>query len=85
MKILDLPFLILSLLHFVRENPSQPFNRLPFPCAHLCWVELPLGRNLLNRLIELRPVFRTVCLLTLRGHFPSHIFESLFWRFVADA
>lgn len=35
--------------------------------------------------IELRPVFRTVCLLTLRGHFPSHIFESLFWRFVADA
>ncbi len=36
-------------------------------------------------LTELRPVFRTVCLLTLRGHFPSHIFESLFWRFVADA
>ena len=34
---------------------------------------------------ELRPFFRTVCLLTLRGHFPSHIFESLFWRFVADA
>ena len=34
---------------------------------------------------ELRPVFRTVCLLALRGHFPSHIFESLFWRFVADA
>jgi hypothetical protein len=34
---------------------------------------------------ELRPVFRTFCLLTLRGHFPSHIFESLFWRFVADA
>ena len=34
---------------------------------------------------ELRPVFRTVCLLTLRCHFPSHIFESLFWRFVADA
>ena len=38
-----------------------------------------------NLLAELRPVFRTVCLLTLRGHFPSHIFESLFWRFVADA
>ena len=35
--------------------------------------------------VELRPVFRTVCLLALRGHFPSHIFESLFWRFVADA
>ena len=34
---------------------------------------------------ELRPFFRTVSLLTLRGHFPSHIFESLFWRFVADA
>jgi hypothetical protein len=38
-----------------------------------------------RRLFELRPVFRTFCLLTLRGHFPSHIFESLFWRFVADA
>ena len=38
-----------------------------------------------ENLCELRPVFRTVCLLTLRGHFPSHIFESLFWRFVADA
>ena len=38
-----------------------------------------------NMLFELRPVFRTVCLLTLRGHFPSHIFDSLFWRFVADA
>jgi hypothetical protein len=37
------------------------------------------------REFELRPVFRTVCLLTLCCHFPSHIFESLFWRFVADA
>ena len=26
---------------------------------------------------ELRPFFRTVSLLTLRGHFPSHIFKSL--------
>ncbi|MFT4701649.1 MAG: hypothetical protein ACI9ND_002620 [Yoonia sp.] len=42
--------------------------------------ELPTEADL-----ELRPVFRTFCLLTLRGHFPSHIFESLFWRFVADA
>ena len=61
MKILDLPFLILSLLHFVRENPSQPFNRLPFSCAHLCWVELPLGRNLLNRLIPAQCLKRHCC------------------------
>ena len=38
-----------------------------------------------KRISELRPVFRTVCLLTLRGHFPSHIFESLFWGFAPDA
>ena len=46
-----------------------------------------VGDGLIRRRfeLELRPVFRTVCLLTLRGHFPSHIFESLFWRFVADA
>jgi hypothetical protein len=42
-------------------------------------------RSMVDAGTELRPVFRTFCLLTLRGHFPSHIFESLFWRFVADA
>ena len=46
-------------------------------------ISLSFGATLTSN--ELRPVFRTVCLLTLRGHFPSHIFESLFWRFVADA
>ena len=29
--------------------------------------------------------FRTGSLLTLGGHFPSHIFKSLLWGFVADA
>ena len=33
---------------------------------------------------ELRPFFRTVCLLTLRGHFPSHIFKSLHRCLVAN-
>jgi hypothetical protein len=33
---------------------------------------------------ELRPVFRTVSLLTLCGHFPSHIFKCLLRRLVAD-
>ena len=36
-------------------------------------------------MIELRPYFRTGSLLTLGGHFPSHIFKSLFWGFVSDA
>ena len=33
---------------------------------------------------ELRPIFRTVSLLTLRGHFPSHIFKSLHRCLVAN-
>lgn len=33
---------------------------------------------------ELRPFFRTVSLLTLRGHFPSHIFKSLHRCLVAN-
>ena len=34
--------------------------------------------------VELRPFFRTVSLLTLRGHFPSHIFKSLHRCLVAN-
>ena len=33
---------------------------------------------------ELRPIFRTVSPLTLRGHFPSHIFKSLHRCLVAN-
>ena len=33
---------------------------------------------------EHRPFFRTVSLLTLRGHFPSHIFKSLHRCLVAN-
>jgi hypothetical protein len=40
--------------------------------------------NSANGLSELRPVFRTVSLLTLCGHFPSHIFKCLLRRLVAD-
>ena len=35
--------------------------------------------------IELRPRFWTISLLTLRGHFPSHISKSLYRCLVADA
>ena len=51
MKLFDLAVLVLSVLNLVRENTCHAFDRLPFPCAHLRWVELPLGRDLVNRLI----------------------------------
>ena len=50
------------------------------------WLE---QRNLVlsddSDLYELRPCFRTVSLLTLCGHFPSHIFKCLLRCLVADA
>ena len=51
MQLFDLAVPILSLFNLVRENACHAFDRLTFPCAHLRWVELPLGRNLLNRLV----------------------------------
>ncbi|AGI69441.1 hypothetical protein OAN307_c40200 [Octadecabacter antarcticus 307] len=51
MQLFNLTGLVLSLFDLVGKNPGHAFDRLSFPCAHLGWVELPLGRNLLNRLV----------------------------------
>ena len=50
-KLFDLAVFGLSLFDLVRENACHTFNRLPFPLAHLRWVELALGWDLLNRLV----------------------------------
>lgn len=51
MQIFDLAVLVLSFLDLVRENTCNPPNHLPFPRAHLRRVKLPLGCNLLDRLV----------------------------------
>jgi hypothetical protein len=50
-QLLNLAVLVRSFFNLVRENACHTFNRMPFLRAHLRWVELPLGRNLLNRLV----------------------------------
>ena len=49
-------------------------------------VPTTAGRGRVNIYVatELRPFFRTVSLLTLRGHFPSHIFKSLHRCLIAN-
>jgi len=50
-QLLYLAVLVLSIFDFVGKNACRAFDCLPFPWAHLLWVELPLGRNILNRLV----------------------------------
>ena len=47
----DLTGLVLGFFNLIRENACHTFNHLPFPLAHLRWVELALGWDLLNRLV----------------------------------
>ena len=58
MKLFDLAVLILSLLDLVRENTGHAFNRLPFPRAHLRWVQLAFGGDLLDRLVSAQSLKR---------------------------
>ena len=51
MKLFDLAVLVLSVLNRVRENTCHAFDRLPFSRAHQRWVEMRLGRDLVNRLV----------------------------------
>ena len=51
MKLFDLTVFVLSLFDLVRKDIDHAFNCLPFPRAHLRWVQLTLGCDLLHRLV----------------------------------
>ena len=51
MQVFDLADHVLSLFDLDLKHPGHAFYRLPFPRAHLRWVQLPLGRDLLHRLV----------------------------------
>ena len=40
-----------AFLTLTEKHPGHAFYRLPFPRAHLRWVQLPLGHDLLHRLV----------------------------------
>ena len=50
-KLFDLAVIIPSLFDFIRDHPGHASNRLSFQRDHLRWVELPLGCDLLHRLV----------------------------------
>ena len=50
-KVFDLAVLFSAFLTLSEKHPGHAFYRLPFPRAHLRWVQLPLGRDLLHRLV----------------------------------
>ena len=50
MQVFDLADHVLSLFDLDLKHPGHAFYRLPCPRAHLRWVQLPLGRDLLNSL-----------------------------------
>jgi len=58
-KLFDLAVLVLSFLNLLRKNTCHAFDRLLFPRAHLRWVELPLGRDLFNRLVTAQRLKRS--------------------------
>jgi hypothetical protein len=49
-QVFDLADHVLSLFDLDLKHPGHAFYRLPCPRAHLRWVQLPLGRDLLNSL-----------------------------------
>ena len=57
-KLFDLAVFVLSLFDFFRENAGHAFNRLPLPRAYLRSVQLPIGRDLLHRLVTKRRLKR---------------------------
>ena len=50
MQVFDLADHDLSLFDLDLKHPGHAFYRMPCPRAHLRWVQLPLGRDLLNSL-----------------------------------
>ena len=52
MKLFNFGLVVLDLLYLVGKYARQAVNRLTFPCRHLRWMNLVLGRNLLRRLVS---------------------------------
>ena len=50
MQVFDLADHVLSLFDLDLKHPGHAFYRLPCPRAHLRWVQLPLGHDLLHSL-----------------------------------
>ena len=50
MQVFDLADHVLSLFDLDLKHPGHAFYRLPCPRAHLRWVQLPLGLDLLHSL-----------------------------------
>jgi CRISPR/Cas system endoribonuclease Cas6 (RAMP superfamily) len=69
-EIFNLNVLVLSFFNLVGKNPSHAFDCPSFPRAHLRWVELPLGRNLLKRLVTAQR-FKRYSGLKVIGKIPS--------------
>jgi hypothetical protein len=49
-QVFDLADHVLSLFDLDLKHPGHAFYRMPCPRAHLRWVQLPLGRDLLHSL-----------------------------------
>ena len=65
---------------------TQPtkYTKIDAPNSFKFYVEKLIEKQRREVKTEHRPFFRTVSLLTLRGHFPSHIFKSLHRCLVAN-
>jgi hypothetical protein len=51
-QVFDLADHVLSLFDLDLKHPGHAFYRLPCPRAHLRWVQLPLGHDLLHNLVS---------------------------------
>ena len=58
MKFFDLGLVVFRFPDLVGKHARQPINGLPFPCRHLCWMNLVLGCNLLRCAISTKRLKR---------------------------
>ena len=88
MQVFDLAVHVLSLFDLDLKHLGHAFYRLPFPRAHLRWVQLPLGRDLLNSLGSRTVLFSrsassaTVALKLSQKFRRFAIFASILWWWI---
>jgi hypothetical protein len=87
-QVFDLADHVLSLFDLDLKHPGHAFYRLPCPRAHLRWVQLPLGRDLLHSLgsctvLSSRSASSATVALKLSQKFRRFaIFESILWWWI---